>query len=244
MEVAQITPPIDPLRPLALLAAGRSGADIERLVREARARARRQHRSIAWSDIEAALLSSERAPNATLDWSIALHEIGHAVVYTVLDVGEVRTAQIGGRGGATGVTAPVEVLQHEDGLTRLMSCLLAGRAAEELILGTIMIGSGGGPESDLAKATLMAIEMENSFGIGPVMPLVYRPSTDIGLALAQDQSLAVRVNARLEAAYDVARGIIDQHREVAIALATRLQSFRVIDGADIRTALARESRTA
>jgi ATP-dependent Zn protease len=244
MDAGQIIPLTDPLRPLALLAAGRSGADIERLVREARDRARRQHRSIAWSDIEAALLSSERAPNAALDWNIAVHEIGHAVVYTVLGVGEVQTAQIGGRGGATGVTAPVEVLQHEDGLTHLMSCFLAGRAAEELILGTIMIGSGGGPESDLAKATMLAIEMENSFGIGPVMPLLYRPSTDITLALAGDQSLAIRANARLEAAFEVARRIIDQRREVVIALATRLQSLRVVDGADIRAALARASRTA
>ncbi|MBX9459673.1 MAG: hypothetical protein KL863_28635 [Rhizobium sp.] len=61
-----MNPPADPLRPLALLAAGRSGADIERLVREARARARRQHRPVTWSDIKAALLSSERETNAVL----------------------------------------------------------------------------------------------------------------------------------------------------------------------------------
>ncbi|MBX9459672.1 MAG: hypothetical protein KL863_28630 [Rhizobium sp.] len=173
-------------------------------------------------------------------WGIAIHEIGHAVVYTVLGVGLVTTARIGGRGGATDVAASVEGLQHEAGLTRLIACLLAGRAAEALILDRISIGSGGGPDSDLAKATNLAIEMEHAFGLGSEMPLLYHPPTDNSMALRNDRSLATRVNARLEAAYDDARRIIDQHREVVVSLATRLQAARVIDGADIRAAIARE----
>jgi len=87
------------LRPLALLATGSTGADIERLVREARAKARRERRPLTWSDIEVAMTASARPPHAVLDWQIAIHEIGHAVVYTVLGIGSVATIRIGGRGG-------------------------------------------------------------------------------------------------------------------------------------------------
>lgn len=243
MDALYIDPHADPLHPLALLATGQSGADIERAVREARAKARRQQRPMTWVDIEVALLSAERAPNAVLDRGIAVHEIGHAVVYTVLGIGEVSTVRIGGRGGVTDVTAPVERLQTEAGLTGLMTCFLAGRAAEELFLGTVTIGSGGGPDSDLAKATDLAMEMEGGFGIGPDMPLLYRHTEDRALALMRDRGLAMRVNARLEAAYDVARRILHGHRDVAVDLATRLQEGRVMDGEAVRAAISQANTT-
>src|SRR5690606_18348984 len=45
----------DLLRPLARKAVGMSGADVERIVREARGRARRERRQMAWDDLAALL---------------------------------------------------------------------------------------------------------------------------------------------------------------------------------------------
>ena len=68
------------LRHLALLAAGRTGADIERIVRELRANARRQKRPFDWSDLEAALRANGRRQlTPELARRIAIHEAGHAL---------------------------------------------------------------------------------------------------------------------------------------------------------------------
>ena len=55
------------LRPLAVKALGRSGADIERLVRQVRQTARREQRSITYPDLDAALGEGRprRSPNTS-----------------------------------------------------------------------------------------------------------------------------------------------------------------------------------
>lgn len=61
----------DVLRPLALLATGRTGADIERVVREVRRKARREQRGIAWTDLEQALLAGQMRMSDDLRWRTA-----------------------------------------------------------------------------------------------------------------------------------------------------------------------------
>lgn len=86
------TTELTPLQRLALLATGKTGADIERLIREARQRARREQRPITWSDLEAALLSERRQKTPENRYRIAVHEVGHALAYTMLGIGEVQTS--------------------------------------------------------------------------------------------------------------------------------------------------------
>jgi ATP-dependent Zn protease len=225
------------LRPLALLAMGSTGADIERVVREARGKARRERRSLTWTDIEQALTSQARAPHESMDHQIAIHELGHAIVYIVLGIGLVATVRIGGKGGEVNTRLDVAKLQDEEGLMRLLASTLAGRAAEKLVLGKVHVGSGGDIESDLARATQLAIDAETSLGLGKDMPLVYRPPVNAYDTLNYQQPLLGSVNQRLEAAEVMAVNVLEHHRDTLIILAERLKMDRVLEGDEIVKAL-------
>lgn len=227
------------LRPLALLATASTGADIERLVREARAQARRERRTLTWSDLEHGLASSARPPHAVLDWQIAIHEIGHAIVYSALGIGTVATIRIGGRGGEVAISLDVAELQDEDGVMKLIAATLAGRAAEKIVLGKVLVGAGGGVESDLAQATRLALDAETSLGLGEDMPLLYRPPSNVSDVLSYNPNLARRVNQRLEVAEAIGREVLERHSDIIRSLAKRLCACRVIEGTEVLEALAR-----
>ncbi len=72
------------LRPLALLAAGRTGADIERMVREVRARCRRKALPVTWDALEDALRQDEATFSDEVRYRIAVHEIGHALAFELM----------------------------------------------------------------------------------------------------------------------------------------------------------------
>lgn len=80
------------LKPLAMLALGRTGADIERMVREARQKARRQKRKLTYADIKDALSGGQSSMSEELLWRIALHESGHALAMIGFDLGTIHTA--------------------------------------------------------------------------------------------------------------------------------------------------------
>lgn len=75
------------LRNLARRAMSMSGADIERLVREARQTARRERRSLAWEDLDRRLSASKPKRSEALRWRMAVHESGHAIARMVLGLG-------------------------------------------------------------------------------------------------------------------------------------------------------------
>jgi ATP-dependent Zn protease len=86
------------LQALALLATGRTGADLERLVREVRQKARRDKRELTWVDIEQALGADRMAMSDDLRWRVSIHETGHAIAWTLLRIGEVETVSVGIQG--------------------------------------------------------------------------------------------------------------------------------------------------
>ena len=53
--------------------------------------------------------------------------------------------------------------------------LMAGRAAERLVLGAVSAGAGGPPDSDLALATRVALDLETRYGLGAEGPLANGP---------------------------------------------------------------------
>lgn len=230
------------LRPLALLASGRTGADIERLIREVRRRASRAGRPMAWTDLEEALRDRANQVSDQLRWRMAVHEAGHAVAYILLDVGEVETVMIGTpQGGKVLARVNQEVLQVEKGLMRLMACILAGRAAEAILFDAVLVGSGGNPESDLARATALAVEAETTLGLSPDRPLLYRPPGGAD-ALLYNPQLTERVNARLEAAMETATALLRDNEETLLAVARELNEHRVLDGEQVK-ALVKERVT-
>ena len=223
------------LRPLALLAMGRTGADIERLVREVRRRLRRVGRAMAWADLETALRDGQAAISGDLRWRASVHEAGHALVYMMTGVAEVTAASIGLHGlGMVATVANDHLPQNEDWLMNKMAALLAGRTAELLVIGEVLAGAGGGDESDLARATVMALAAETQLGFSAYQPLLCKPPGMAMSDLALDRQLADRVNARLLAAEAIARDLLKQHRDLHHAIATRLNATGIMSGDELR----------
>jgi cell division protease FtsH len=227
------------LKPLAVLAAGMTGADIERLVRELRGRCRRRGVPFTWTALQEALLAGSNLPSSSIALPIAVHEIGHAVAYEELGIGTVETIRIGGtHGGETRTRLRVDAVQTEQGAMKWIACLLAGRTAETLIFGSAMIGAGGFDESDLARATELALKLESAFGTAEEMPLLYRPPTNAAETLNYNPALAARVNRRLEAAETIARDLLTVYPMLLARMAARLAEQVVIDGGELRREIA------
>ena len=227
------------LRPLARRAIGMSGADVERLVREARGRARRAGRHLAWQDLED-LVSGGRADICDdLRWRLAIHECGHVLVHLALGRrGDVDIITIEDReGGFVRIDGQEEVLLSEHQAVESLAMLLAGRRAEILFFGHALSGAGGSPESDLGRATALAILMETSLGFGRRHPLVFRPIADPAAQLAYDSDLVERVEARLEEADAIATVIIEGHTATLTELAQQVARQRTLEGEALRQAL-------
>ncbi len=218
------------LRRLATRAMGLTGADIERIVREARLKARRGKRSIRYEDIEDGIRGNRPQVPYNLRWRWAFHEAGHAVVHHALDLGPVRGLNIDtGQGGYNLVGFHLWATDTRDWYENMLTMLMAGRAAEQLMLKRISAGSGGADDSDLARATRMAYDMERTLGFGTEYPLLYRPHRDPGAILDRDAELAARVHARLEAALDRAATILRRRRPTFHALAKALFDAQAMD---------------
>lgn len=227
------------LRPLARRAIGRSGADIERLVREARQIARREGRALAWSDIENAVGDHRIGIPEEVRWRMAIHEAGHALVQLAAGNGGIELISIeADHGGFVRMEEERHPLQTEAWTMAEITVRLAGRAAEELAFGNPLAGSGGPPESDLGVATDMATLLETGVGFGRHQPLLYRAMSDRSHMLALDPRLAARVNARLEECYDAARAILSTERDAHLWLADTILRHGVLEGADLDAVLA------
>ncbi len=219
------------LRTLALKARGMSGADIERLVREARQKARRARRQLVFSDVFDLLATARPERSQALRWCMAVHEAGHAVARLVLDLGRITSIGIDGpAGGHTqGKTATTET-ETEAVFNGLLAVSLAGRADEEELLGCVSAGAGGSPDSDMGKATTLALAMETELGFGETWPLLYRQADNQTTLLAYNPLLAEEVNARLEAAYARARELIRRNEDAIRFLADALMRHDTLEG--------------
>lgn len=227
------------LKPLAVLAAGMTGADVERLVRELRGRCRRQGVPVTWTALQEALLAGSNLPSSLIALPIAVHELGHAIAYEELGIGTVETIRIGGQhGGETRSRLRVDAVQTEQGAMKWIACLLAGRTAETLIFGSAMVGAGGFEESDLARASELALKLETAFGTAEEMPLLYRPPANAAETLNYNPALAGRVNQRLEAAEAIAKDLLATHPMLLARMAARLAEQVVLDGEELRREIA------
>ena len=218
------------LRRLATRAMGLTGADIERIVREARLKARRSKRAIRYEDIEDGIRGHRPPVPHNLRWRYAFHVAGHAVVHHALDLGPVRGLNIdSGEGGYNLVGFHAWATDTRDWCENMLTMLMAGRAAEQLVLKRVSSGSGGSDDSDLARATRLAFDMERTLGFGPKHPLLYRPHRDPGAVFDREPELADRVHARLEAALDRAAAILRRRRPTFHALAKALFEAQALD---------------
>lgn len=226
-------------------AVGMSGADCERLVRDARRRARTHDRDLAVTDVIEALGADARPRDPALTRRIAVHEAGHALVAEALRPGTVEVVTVrrhGVSGGhVRGRSTPDDALTPTLLRAELAICL-AGRAAEEAVLGEVGSGSGMGDRSDLARATRLAALACGSLGFDAEKGLRWQGLPPAGEAaarwLAVRPVLAQRVDVMLAAAMEEARHVVFEGRHGLAVLAEALVKRETLSGDKVREVLA------
>jgi hypothetical protein len=149
------------LRALARFAFGSTAAEVALSVKSARARARRADRNLAFGD----LLDQFNRDDLSSDllWRVCVHEAGHAVAASAFGRRvELVSALKNSPAGARAVFAGLPDGATREDLENDVAISLAGRVAENLILGTVSTGS----HADLTVATRMLAALHGSFGLG------------------------------------------------------------------------------
>src|SRR3954449_3353046 len=183
--------------------------------------------------LDAALSDSERH-------RIAVHEAGHAIVAALLKIGVVEKVSITPRGRALGVTLLTQELdQHlktEPELQNQLEMLLAGRAAEALMLGNTSTGAA----DDLKHASRLAYRMAGEFGFsaelgafnylalvpeGPSRPLE---------AVVLSEARQIVANAAERCAVR-----LRQHRDAVEGLVSALLEYETVSGEVVHEKLKR-----
>lgn len=220
------------LTQLAQRLVGSSGADVAALVRKARGHARQHKRVFSIADLEDVVAAFAPSFSEQDLRRAALHEAGHAVVGYYSGKGKPLWARIGNNGGEVSFTA-ANPLPDIVGLEAEIATALAGRASEEVFYGAPCAGAGGSDDSDLAKATKLAVSIETIYGLGD-SGLTWRPSSNDTLAvLLANHDLATRVETRLKAALDVAKSIVIKHRAMVETIAEKLVARRELSSGEL-----------
>lgn len=214
---------------LARDAVGQTPADVDAAIRAARADVRHSGQSL-----DARLLRHHLGAEAISPASlrrIAVHEAGHAVAAQHFRPGSVRRIQVSSRASGVHRQPPPPDMLLAD-LEAEIVIQLAGRAAEEALLGMPSNGAGGAASSDLAKATSLAAAIEHRYGLGHDGLLW----TDASLpGLSAPPELRARLRKRLEIAARRARDLIRQYQTTVEALAARLEADRELTANDLHT---------
>jgi ATP-dependent Zn protease len=110
---------------------------------------------------------------------------------------------------------------------------LCGRAAEEIVIGSVCANAGGDEQSDLALATRLVCNLFSSLGM--MGSLVYLGTENMPHFLRQDASLRRKVDDHLGVLYNRAIDLLRCHRSLVVQLATQLRDRRHLTGDEIKT---------
>ena len=221
----------------ALMAAGYTGADVERAVKDARRAARHAERAMTLDDLMDAIAGTEDCRDVSELRRSAIHEAGHALLASRDFGAESVTVTIRQR-GATGGSVHVSnsggaSLSTRADLDREVIRLLGGRAAEDVLLSDLGVGAGGGADSDLARATAHVASMACSFVLIGSMPLLYQGALREGDALMLTPEMRKIVHAALVKRYARARAIIRENRRTVESIADALLERKTLSGAEL-----------
>jgi cell division protease FtsH len=237
---------------------GFSGAQLANLVNEAALNAARFNRkAVTMLDFEEAkdkvLMGKERKSmvmNEKEKRNTAYHEAGHALVaYMLPDADPLHKVTIIPRGRALGVTMQ---LPEEDkyNYTReymeaSIAILLAGRAAEEIFLGSCTTGASNDLERTTERARKMVCEWGMSDEMGPLTFGKKEEQIFLGREIAQHQDYseetAIKIDQEVKKivleGYDRAKEILEAHREALVRLAEALLEYESLDFKDIEAVI-------
>ncbi|MBA9030957.1 AAA family ATPase [Rhizobium leguminosarum] len=228
------------LKEIAAKLPGTSGADLERLSRDARRVARLERRSVTIDDVRGKI-----APlpvlNDDYQLQIAIHESGHALIAHTLKVGRVERVEIFDNvenfatdvdaHGITVTDQPKVPFKTKSQVMNRIAMLLAGAAAEDLFYGDRSTTASGTNNSDFAKATEIAVEMVTRWGFGKSP--YYLPgslNTSNPGELWRDHRLRTEVSEILQTEYARARDMLSGLKQTLIAFATELARHKRLQG--------------
>lgn len=241
------------LKQIATRTPGFAGADLANLVNEAALLAARNRREkVTQADfneaIERVVAGLEKKSRVLSDKEkqiVAYHEVGHALVGAVMPGGgRVAKISIVPRGmAALGYTLqmPTEdrFLMSESELRDQIATLLGGRAAEEIIFGSITTGAS----NDLQRATDLAERMVTTYGMSKVLgPLAYEKGQQNNFLgdgtmnprrmVSDDTAQAIDAEVKdiVETAHQQALNILNRNRDLLETIAQQILDVEVIEG--------------
>lgn len=218
--------------------AGMSGADLERVAREARRLARRDGVTVNIKQVMKTLPKRERRSSDEIH-ALAIHEAAHAVVAAALGFECLEVIISKDRGTDDGI-AGVAIIRHREGqhdvswfMDRIAQ-LLAGVAAERMVFGT----HAEGCVADLAEASNTAAYMLSSLGMGETLVSDgHRDAVSLIQARSFDPLLRRRVEDILQDQLGRARDILEEHWSAFDEVVELLRLRGRIDGADVHEAV-------
>ncbi len=167
---------------IARMASGASGAELANIINEAALRAVREHRGfVTEADLEESIevvIAGYQKKNAILTDKekliVSYHEIGHALVAArQTDSAPVQKITIVPRtSGALGYTMQVDEGNHylmsREELENKIATYTGGRAAEEIVFGSVTTGAS----NDIEQATKLARAMITRYGMSKEFDMV------------------------------------------------------------------------
>jgi len=237
---------------------GMVGADLANLVNEAALlAARRNRKRVSPEDFEDAkdkvMMGAERRSLVISDEekkSTSFHEAGHALVAWLQPGSDrVHKVTIIPRGRALGLTAYLpEEERHSfsrEYWTRMLTHLMGGRAAEQLVLNHFTTGAS----DDIRRATLIARRMVCEWGMSERLgPLTFGSREEyvfLGKEISQSRDYSEKtaimideeVRSLVEGAYNKAKQLLSDNLDKLHVIALALLERESLDGEDLEKLL-------
>ncbi len=244
----------------ARITPGFSGADLANVMNEAALlAARRAAPAVTLQDFETAiervvagLEKKSRVMNEQERTTVAYHESGHALVAELVPHADpVAKVSIVPHGrGALGFTMqmPTEdryLLSREE-LEDRIAVMLGGRAAEQVVCGTISTGAS----DDIMRASELARRMVMEFGMSEKLGTVryatqqYQFLSGDTTATASPETLKIideEVQRLISEQYERAQKLLREHRPALETVTQQLLKTETVDGAVVKQALAEKN---
>ena len=219
---------------VARMASGASGAELANIVNEAALRAVRSGRKVVTqADLEESIevvIAGYQKKNAILTDKekkiVACHEIGHALVAAMQShSAPVQKITIVPRtSGALGYTMQVEEGEHylmsKEEIENKIATLTGGRAAEELVFGSITTGAS----NDIEQATKLSRAMITRYGMSEEFDMVAM-ETVTNQYLGGDTSLACSAETQTQIDQQVVETVKKQHEKARRILSENRQKL-------------------
>jgi len=242
------------LQQVAKSTPGFSGADLANLLNEGAIHAARQRRTtVTMADLDEARdkinwgRETRRVMTTHDKRVIAYHEAGHALMQVISGEESIRLQKVtiiprGRSLGSTHFTPERDLFNYSrEQLIARIRCLMAGRVAEELALGSITSGASG----DIQQATRTARQMVFEWGMSP-LGFMSLSGTDEDETVASPQTLAEaerHMRALLDENYAATTQALTEYRAALDAIAGELVARETISGDDVRKIISASQRT-